>query len=822
MIHRRTLLKTVAAFPALPAIGSPQNIDIWLGREYWANPLQDWRKNGKRIECHVSGGDRNVFWLTRELTGGDFAMSVRLGRLDPPEGGPGWTGFRWAMRGHFDDYRDTAVRGQGLEAGIDNTGRLFLIEAGDGPTLPSMDDVKLELRVRGNRARLSAGGQSIEADIPSEWTRGGVAIVAHAGELPKGPPAMREPVAPNTGKPNQDRRPGMKVWFEDWKLSGTGAAKRPERAWGPILFTQYTLSRRVMKMTVQLAPVQGAVQLRLNGKKAAESTVEPLSATAHFRIENWDDSNDHAFELSFDRQTYGGTIRKDPKANNRIVAGALTCQWDLGFPHQLIASNLKRLNPDVLFFTGDQIYESNAGYAIQREPLEAARLDYLRKWYLFGWAWGDLTREIPCVCLADDHDVYHGNLWGVGGKKALYPAVSDGMQPGQYQQAGQDSGGYTMAANWVNVVYRTQSSHLPDTPDAEPIEQGITAHYGHLLWGGISFALLEDRKFKSAPKQTLPGAKIVNGWPQNPDWDSAKSGDVPGASLLGDKQERFLRAWAEDWDGAEMKAAVSGTIFCNLATLPQSFKSDAGTPQLPVLPEGEYASGEKLVQDHDSNGWPQTPRNRALRLLRAALAVHVAGDQHLASTVQYGIDDWNDGPFAICTPAISNLFPRRWYPPTEGRNRPQGAPRNMGEFREGFGNRITVHAVANPRKSGHQPANLFDRATGFGVLEFDKAARTIKLANWPRWADLSKPDAKPYVGWPVTIQQTDNGQRACGWEIPLESAVSGVITVRDTKGELVLCWRTKGPLSRIPVWKPGRYHVLAGSRDLGEIAAISK
>ena len=115
-----------------------------------------------------------------------------------------------------------------------------------------------------------------------------------------------------------------------------------------------------------------------------------------------------------------------------------------------------------------------------------------------------------------------------------------------------------MPAPWVNIVFRTQSSHLPDCPDAAPIEQGISAHYGELDWGGISFALLEDRKWKSAPKALMPEARIRNGWPQNPNWNAAKSGDVPGAQLLGERQEQFLARWAQDWpDGIDMKAVVS-------------------------------------------------------------------------------------------------------------------------------------------------------------------------------------------------------------------------------------------------------------------------
>ena len=161
-------------------------------------------------------------------------------------------------------------------------------------------------------------------------------------------------------------------------------------------------------------------------------------------------------------------------------------------------------------FTGDQIYERVAGYGIQRMPIEIATLDYLRKWYIFGWAFRDILADTPSVCMPDDHDVYHGNVWGAGGRHA------EGMG-----QPGQDSGGYTQPAPWVNMMQRTQTSHLPDAFDPTPVEQGIGVYYTSMKHGGIDFAILEDRKWKSAPKTQMPKANIVNGWAQNPDYDAA-------------------------------------------------------------------------------------------------------------------------------------------------------------------------------------------------------------------------------------------------------------------------------------------------------------
>ena len=136
-----------------------------------------------------------------------------------------------------------------------------------------------------------------------------------------------------------------------------------------------------------------------------------------------------------------------------------------------------------------------------------------------------------------------------------------------------------MPAAWVNMVQRTQTSHLPDAYDPRPVKQGIGVYYCNMNYGGVSFAILEDRKFKSAPKMLLPEAKIHNGWAQNIEFDAKTKGDVAGAELLGDRQLGFLDAWADDWrDGVWMKVVLSQTIFANVATLPASAHHDNVVP----------------------------------------------------------------------------------------------------------------------------------------------------------------------------------------------------------------------------------------------------
>ena len=58
----------------------------WIGPEYWANRLQDWRISAGRLECVRSGQDRNVHLLTRQL--GDRApVGRRIHRHPKPDPG---------------------------------------------------------------------------------------------------------------------------------------------------------------------------------------------------------------------------------------------------------------------------------------------------------------------------------------------------------------------------------------------------------------------------------------------------------------------------------------------------------------------------------------------------------------------------------------------------------------------------------------------------------------------------------------------------------------------------------------------------------------
>ena len=838
---KQLFLAALAAAPliAVPAAAFRSNWPAhverpWVGPEYWSNPLQDWRVRQGRLECFVSGADRNVFLLTRDVDArsGDLAVSVRLGRLDNQALEQGFVGFRLGVKGYFHDYRDSALRGLGLEAGLAADGRLFIgrLDAAAPKASPPFENLELRVNARPTGAAYTVVLQAFDSrgrklaevsrtDIRPEWLTGGLALVCSSAPVRPTPLPAKEADRIGVNGKTAPRGGNMRFWFRDWKVSGTKVTAHPERTFGPILFTLHTLSRKVLKLAAQMAPVGNAPnQLWLETRSApsaawkriAQATMDPMSLTAAFRVPDWNDTRDTPYRVVYTMpdetgkpHTYyaQGTVRRDPANKPDIAIAAFTGNNDWGFPHADVVKHVSYFRPDLLVYTGDQIYERVGDYGTQKAPIETATLDYLRKWYEFGWEYRELLKEIPAICLPDDHDVYEGNVWGAGGRHAN----------------AQDDGGYVMPAAWVNMIQRLQNSDMPDPYDPTPVQQGITVYYCPLVVGGVSFAIVEDRKWKSSPTPTLPLARIVNGWAQNPAYNAARDGDAPGAQLLGPRQIDFLNHWAADWSGGVwMKAVISQTIFADVVTIPKGARNDNIFPKLPIPQPGEYPKGDVLAADHDSGGWPQSGRNAAVRAMRRGLAIHISGDQHLGSTVQYGLDEFDDAGWSICVPAVSNIFPRRFWPPEPGRNWKPGSPRYTGEYFDGFGNRITVHAVSNPTVTGVEPALLTNRATGYGIVVFHRATRKITMAIWPRWIDPSQPGAKPFAGWPITIDQLDNGLTTAHWALdPVTSTTPDPVVqvVDEATGEVVYTLRIKGTAFTPRVFKAGTYTVKVNDKS---------
>ncbi len=822
-IARNTLLYIILlAFTPLPGFADAFKSDWdekdrpWVGAEYWAAPLLDWRLKDGQLECFVSGNNHLVFLTTHEAIDGaeGYQVSVRLGRFETEDTlavENGWAGFRFGIKGELPDFRHAALFGKGMEAGVRTDGTLFLGKKSSSKKVDPSGEVTLLLTIKDGIAKLVATdlqGESvvIESVIDRMASVGHVALVCH-----RDAPVSKNKAGASARKRTVAHGGDVRFWFDDWRVSGPQISSYQERAWGPILWTQYSLSRGVMKMNAQLAPLgndRPEHAILTFGGTNLKVPIDPLSETATFRVENWDDTRDHAFTVRLPgfESSWSGTVRKDPVDKEELVVAGFTGNTDYIFPDSRIVGNVTKQDPDVLFFSGDQIYEGVAGYGIQRTwdtPVETVMLDYLRKWYLLGWAWKELLRDRPSLFFPDDHDVYQGNIWGANGRNSK-------------TRGGFVDGGYTMNPIWVNAVQRTQCGHMPDPYDPTPVDQGIEVYYGDFNYGRVSFAMIEDRKFKSGPGTVLPakGGRADHVRPEDVDlktWNP-RTLDSPEAVLLGERQLKFLDDWSADWAKADFKCVLSQTIFSNLAN---------------------YHGGNKqfLVADLDSNGWPQSGRNTALEVMRRGFAFHYAGDQHLPSIVHNGINSWGDAGFSFCVPSISAGYPRSWLPDVEGRpvqNRMEPGLENTGEYLDGVGNFVTVYAIGNPEEENRKdsPETLgHDKSSGHGIVRFNRVKREITMECWRLLVDVDNPrPGDQFPGWPKTISLEDNyGRQAGAWlpTLKIEGMERPVVQIIDeVSGGIVYTLRIGGNEFRPKVFTRRPHTIVVGEPSEGRVEKL--
>ncbi|MCH2160573.1 MAG: metallophosphoesterase [Phycisphaerales bacterium] len=770
----------------------------WPGANWYVNRVQDWRVAGGELVCDDSRLPvRTANLLPVQIVPGNPTGPITITTTIAPVGDaplePGaFAGILFGAGGPDVDYRLTALVQQvpapdgGILGVMDGSGAARLLDfsvekqGGFSWTLPrntSLDmlgepngargggvvgeidpDKSVELVLRIDPPDEETGTYLVQVgayqpgEIPNKNVMnmrldrdsidGGLGLVAHRGER-----------KPNIGW----RFSGLEIETEqpgEWLLIDES------RAWGPVLSVLYTIDRQrdfhQLNLNALFPPMEtealGDVILEVETRDGAwrelgRATLVDKSFNAAFRVDNIDEYLGRRYRVrgEFAARPYEwvGTLRAEPGEDREMVVGVLNCvknvtahkAWNrmgVWFPHDELVARVESQDPDLLYCAGDQIYEGDLSGVDTRNRL----LDYHTKYQRWLWAFGELARDRPTIVVPDDHDVFHGNIWGAGGIRAK---KQEGLTT-------QDSGGYKLPAAMVNAIHRTQVGNLPECAVPGPIGQGITPYTTRLRWGTVDAAIVADRMWKDSASVMVPEAQVRNGWFKNLEFDP-RDADVEGARLLGDTQEAFLEEWSTDRDPrSSRKLVLSQTPWINAATLPVG-NDDGVVPGLKVLAPGEYPPNDAPAADTDSGGWPQAARARGVGFIHAADAIHLAGDQHLASLVQYGIDGYRDGPFVFTAPAVANTFPRRWMPREGGANRAEGAPKYTGDFLDGFGNPMTIWAVANPTDRRIEPRRLYDLSPGYGIVRIDPKSGDAVIEAWPRWVDPGD-DSLQFPGWP--------------------------------------------------------------------------
>ncbi len=761
----------------------PEYTRTWIGPDYWANRLQDWRVTMGRLECLEGRANmplRTVHWLSGEIAdnGEAFEVSVRTGTLGFEALADG-TAFSGVLLGAGEgelDYRGAALIhhhpgvGGGLLAVFNDKGQAQFLQNNDASLnrpilatginrspntrtgkLGNFEDFRVTIQVGPDQSGerdlaivvtdMFNGEQVSEVELtgyPSSKLLGGIALVSHGGK-------------------KTERR----FWFREFEVSGSGIRNQPKRHFGPVVGVLYTVDGDRLKLNAQFPPLgfndsqNAKLQLHRDGawRDAGEEAIHAPSYTALFDLELAERTADLKYRVGYEMEGklswFTGTIPVGPKSNEEIRVVGLTCyqnmalsadgSWGEGaygspegrwiphnvhYPHNNLVHDLHTERPDLIALLGDQIYEG--GNPTNSDHAEGnPHLDYLYKWYLTLADLGRITRHVPTVVLVDDHDVYQGDLAGGGGR-----ANRDGDNK---------KGGYYHEPEFIQMVERTQTAANPEPQRREHISQGLTSYYTNFELGGVHFALMEDRKFKSFPSRLGPlekyGSKIIN------EGYDGRNADLPDGQILGEQQEAFLRNWIRSTEG--VRVAFTQTLFASLHTAPSG----------------------KLWLDVDAGGWPQTPRNRALEILIEGDVLLLAGDTHLPAVVQHGVRDFRDSVWQFVVPAVANKYRRWWEPNEEGANRRPGDPYYTGDYLDGFGNHMTVAAVGNPkldnqivyeenlkRDVGYASEHLFldknNYRDGYGVLVVSADRKTATFECWP-----AGPEAEQHPGWPVVLQK---------------------------------------------------------------------
>ena len=769
---------------------------LWTGEHYWANTLSDWHVTTGRVQARNVSNNKPLRTLHRIASvvseaPADFSLQVDTGFLEITDG-DAFHGLLIGAGARL-DYRAASMihsrSGQngGLVVGVDAGGRAFIKDnardlanldiSGNGSidangvtlnldaTYQQTGDYQLSLTVTSVSGTVLS---TANAMVPAARVLGNIALIANAGSS-------------NTIH-----------WFNNFSGSGGKLREVPQREFGPILFSTYTVSDDVLTMNAQLPPVCAnhlsapELQIAQNGQwqTIAQAQVDPQSYTAKFQID-WDASqrahyriatrisqNTNDSESSRDAY-YRGTIQADPTDSDELIIGVFNGResfaandtegsvyqtnsgafsWTherLLLPHNTLLTNAANHHSHLLAFVGDQIDAWDPASTVETTDANALIEDYLWKWYQFGWSVRDMTRNTPAIVLPDNQDMYQENLWGESGRMAAIDS----------------DGGYVMPAELIQVVQNTQAGSLPPAYDPTPVEQGIGVYYTDMIVGGVGIAVLEDRKFKTSVSNSA-----------NP-------------ALLGQRQLSFLDDWARDWRGQTMKLVLSQTPLAEAFTHTNNLAS--GTPL------------------YNTNGAPVEQRNAAVAALRRAAAPHINGDTQLGISLQHGINTDSDAVHSFSAPPMTNNVIRAWDPETDV---PDSSLNHRGAWIDNYGNLINVLAAANPQ-SYLEPAvaKSTTDGTGYGIVRVNKSTRQYTFEAWPALTDTTSANSVPHAEWPVTVDQADNDGRVIVDTLPVRIAAvdNPVVTVvNEQTGQLVYARRFNTAEVSAPIYDGGASYTL--------------
>jgi hypothetical protein len=174
----------------------------------------------------------------------------------------------------------------------------------------------------------------------------------------------------------------------------------------------------------------------------------------------------------------------------------------------------------------------------------------------------------------------------------------------------------------------------------------------------------------------------------------------------------------------------------------------------------DYAEAYKETLHHFYYFPQRTGGDHPLNLVATQLALNAYMLDHEEKYRDWLVEyaDWS-----YTLPAVSTTMHRAWRPKVDGQNRQPGMPEYTGRFLDGWKNKITIWAAANPHSflieddyqgEGRQILDYMrNGGLGYGIIRFNKNDESITFESWPIFGKFNGVDAhEQHPGFPRTVK----------------------------------------------------------------------
>ena len=96
-----------------------------------------------------------------------------------------------------------------------------------------------------------------------------------------------------------------------------------------------------------------------NWKQAGSQQMFTLASCALFELRGWPRHSKCFYRVTCGESSMEGVFRPEPKPGEKVRMMGLSCLKDVGWPWKEAIAEMVEKDPDIVYFSGDQIYEND-------------------------------------------------------------------------------------------------------------------------------------------------------------------------------------------------------------------------------------------------------------------------------------------------------------------------------------------------------------------------------------------------------------------------------------------------------------------------------